>query len=145
MSVETTTNIEQRSFLLEGTHKTKTDATLTTDAGRTTDVAPWTLFGFNPATGKYVPWASDLATGAQTNLAIYQGDAIASADIVAGDVTDLAVVIGGERSFAEDLLVFDNGTDTLDTAVGTGTAQTTARKMLADLGLFAKKTETVGK
>lgn len=145
MAVEVTTTIKQRSFLLEGTHKTKTDAVLTTDAGRTTDLAPWTLLGVNPATGKAVPWASDLATGALTNLAIYQGEAIPSADIVAGDVTDIATIIGGERSFAEDLLIFDNGTDTLDTAVGTGTAQTTARKMLADLGLFAKNTETVGK
>ncbi len=71
------------------------------------------------ANGKGVPFDSEAVDGSEIADGIFMGADITAAALVAGDVVDNPVVYSGLK-FDEAKLVFDNGTDTLDTLTATG-------------------------
>ena len=138
--IENLTTVSQRSFVLDGKVRHEGNVTLAQIGGRSTPLAPFTVIGLNPATGKYAPWASDNGTGVLTNPVIYVGDPIASATIVAGDVTGLDVLVGSDFAFDASQLVLEKVGDTLDTVCGTAPNNSTLRRLLAARGMFAQGT-----
>ena len=71
------------------------------------------------ANGKTVTYDSEAVDGSEIPDGIFMGTDILAATLVAGDVLDNPVIYSGLK-FDEDKLVFDNGTDTLDTLTATG-------------------------
>lgn len=71
------------------------------------------------ANGKTVPFDSEAVDGSEIPDGIFMGAEILAATLVAGDVLDNPVIYSGLK-FDEDKLIFDNGTDTLDTVTATG-------------------------
>lgn len=86
--------------------------------------------------GKGVPFDAEAVDGSEIPSGIFMGADITAAALVAGDVVDNAVIYSGLK-FDEAKLVFDNGTDTLDTVMATG------RTIRAELELMDLVAQTV--
>lgn len=142
INVQTQSTLAVNTLVLSGVPNEIQTATILQDAGRgTTPLAYATVMGRNPATGKWSPWKSDLATGALVNVGIFvHNRAITGAELVAGDVTNMNIIVGGDIRVAESVLVLEKGGDTLDTAFGTAPNNTTLRDLLNRIGIAAQKT-----
>lgn len=117
-------------------------ATLLQDAGRgAVALVQFTLLAKISATGKYVPYTDIAAVdGSGLPAGIYLGDDIAGADIVAGDVVDLPVLVGGNAFFDENQLILENSL-TLATVIGGVTLHNqTIRDALKKIGLYSEDT-----
>jgi hypothetical protein len=88
------------------------------------------------ADGDYVPFDVSALNGGQVVAAIFLGDDIPAADIVAGDIADQPVLVGGKCTITAEQLVIEGGA-TLDTVIGNGL---TIRENLYRLGIFAEDT-----
>lgn len=142
--MESTTNYDTSTLVVGGKRVLVGNATIVADAGRTAVLKENTVMGFIPSTGKWTPFVG--ATLATTvNVGVYVGPDIAAADLVAGDIDGNSIIVGGtERLLVrEDLLVIDEDTTTLDTAVGTGDTATTARHILYRAGIYAQNSNTL--
>lgn len=143
MSVQVRQNLDTRPFITYSHDATRKDKEiLLTDAGRTTDLLSRTLMAKIAATGKWVPFTDETAVdGSAIPQGIYdpegvRGD-IASADIVAGDVEDIPIVIFG-AFFDADRLVIENS-KTLDTVIGATTIHAkTVEDALRERSLIAE-------
>ena len=143
MGVESRLNNSILAFILAGLGLTRTDQTLLTDAGRSADLVFGTLLAKVAATQKWVPFTDETATdGTASPQGVYIGPDIASADIVAGDITDLPVLIG-DAVVDVNQLVIENS-KTLDTIIGaTSVNARTVRDQLAFRGIFAEDTVNI--
>lgn len=128
MSIENQSNINTRQFILFALSVAlRTDkATLLVDALRTTPLLPKTLMAKIAATGKYVPFTDETATdGTGIPAGIYDPEGslgeIAAADIAAGDVEDLPILLFGAQFDSEQLII--ENSKTLATVIGAGTVQ----------------------
>ena len=139
--METRTELTWESLILGGDTKTYGGAVIKQDAGRTTVLKANTIMGKDVATGKFVP-AVGATVATTTNIAVYIGGEIASADLVAGDIEDCDLIVGGDCKLREDMLVVDGDASTLDTVVGTGDTATTLRDILHRAGIYPQLTET---
>ena len=141
MPVQVSLNNSNTPFVLSGSALSRDDQVLLTDAGRTTVLAQFTLLAKVAATQKWVPFTSEVATdGTAIVQGIYIGDDIAAADIVAGDIADLNVLLGGAITVDVDQLAIENS-KTLDTVVTVGTTDLrTVRDHLANRGIFVENT-----
>lgn len=88
------------------------------------------------ADGDFKPLTTGALDGSASVAGIYAGESIAAADIVAGDVVDRAMIVGGALTFDSSQLVIE-GSLTLDTVLPSGK---TIRDELAALGMFAETT-----
>ena len=115
---------------------------------RATDLLHGTVLGRVAATGVYGPYNSltDI-TGLSTPQAIYLGDDILAADIVAGDIEDVPILIGGCCTVDENLVIFDDDTLSPDSVVSAAAANPyivmTARECLSMFGIFLEDTENI--
>ena len=143
MAVQTSINNAILAFILGGLALSRSDQILLTDAGRTTDLLFGTLLAKVAATQKWVPFISETATdGTASPQGIYIGPDIASADIVAGDIADLAVLVG-DAVVDVNQVVIENS-KTLDTIIGvTSVNARTVRDQLAFRGIFAEDTVNI--
>jgi hypothetical protein len=100
---------------------------------RSGDLLYGTVLAEISATGLYTPFVSVAGTdGSGVPRAIYLGDDIAAADLVDGDVVDVAILVGNAR-VNEQLVVWDQDILDADTVVAPTTVEArTARKALAD-------------
>lgn len=85
------------------------------------------------ANGKLTPWLP----GAVKPVGIYLGDSITAAALVAGNITDVAILAGGCCTVDSQLIVFDDGVSTVDTVLAGGQ---TVREALAAIGIFVEST-----
>ena len=142
MGVQVSGNINTRPFILsELPVALRSDKSIILqDGGRATDLLSRTLMAKIAATGKWVPYTDIAATnGAGIPAGIYDpegelGD-IPSADIVAGDVVDVPILIFGAR-FDENQLVIENSL-TLATVIADGIQTITVRDALLEKSLIA--------
>jgi hypothetical protein len=143
MAVQGRSNIDTRPFITYTLNAVRKDQEiLLTDAGRTTPLASRTLMAKVAASGKWVPFTDETATdGTGIPQGIYdpegvRGD-IAAADIAAGDVADVPIVIYG-AIFDKDRLVIENS-KTLGTVIGATTVQArTVSDVLRERALIAE-------
>lgn len=92
------------------------------------------------AVNKLTPLDPAAVDGAQLFAGIYTQQAIATADIVAGDVSDIKIITGGESCLIdEDMLVFENSV-TLATIMPDGQ---TLQKHMEMIGIFTVDTQDI--
>jgi hypothetical protein len=142
MSVQASNDNITVPFIRSGVSYTKNDATLLTDGGRSTDLAKYTLLAQVAASKKWVPFTDETATdGTAVAKGVYLGDAVAAADIAAGDVTGFGpILVGGACTIDNDQLVIENS-KTLDTVVGAASVEAhRVEDDLNEIGIFVEAT-----
>lgn len=142
MAVQSRLNIDVTPFFLSGSNIYKDNETILQDAGRSEDLVTYTLMAQISATKKWVPFTDETATdGSAIAKGIYIGDDIPAADLVAGDVTSVPIVVGGSvATFAGDKLIIENS-KTLDTVVAAGTVnEHRVEDDINRIGLYSEST-----
>lgn len=143
MAVQTRVNNDTTPFILGGQSLIK-KGTIAQDGGRTTVLKKYTVLAQVASTGKYTPYVSGTTTtGASVPCAIYLGDDIAAADLVAGDVGDLDILVGGGCLVDKNQVVFDGGTlsnSSVVLAIANAFWTITAEKCLGLFGIFQQDT-----
>ena len=148
MSVQNRSNNANLPFVLTGPSYYKGDATILQDAGRAAVLAFGTIMAKIVASGKYVPFSDETATnGTAVPAGIYTGAEIAAADLVAGDVVDIPILIGGACTVDLAQIVIENS-KTLGTIINaTGGADNiwtpTVKDVLAMRGIFTEETVAI--
>jgi len=147
MAVQASLNVANKPFIMSG-QAFSIEGTIIKDSGRAAILKKFTVLAKIAASGKYTPYVSAITTtGASLPCAVYLGEDIAAADIVAGDVTDLPILIGGTAQVDTDQLVFDGGTLSLATVVNGAAANpyfvTTAEDCLGMFGIYDANTVNV--
>jgi len=141
MAVQNSSNNANIPFILSGVGVSRDDQVILTDAGRATPLLSRTLMAKIAATQKWVPFTNQAAIdGTAIPQGIYLGDDIAAADIVAGDIPDVFILVGKDVTVDVDQIVIENA-KTLDTVITVGTTDLrTVRDHLANRGIFTEET-----
>lgn len=115
------------------------------DAARTTDLLHNTVMAYNATLEQWGPFNDLTATeGLGVPRGIYVGDDILAADLVAGDIEDCPIIVGGCCTVNADLLVFDDGTLDLNSIVNPANIEARAAGYaLIQCGIFAEVTEAI--
>jgi len=110
MAVQSRLDQINKSIILDSSLSSSTDdAVLAQDAGRSVPLVLGTVLSRILATGKYVPFTDETATdGTAQPSAVYLGADIPAADLVAGDVEDSIVVLGGSIILDKQRVVIEN-------------------------------------
>lgn len=115
------------------------------NAARTTALLYGTVMAYNATTQMWVPFVglADVE-GESVPRGVYLGDDILAATLVAGDVEDIAILLGGCCRIDGQLLVWDDDTRSAVSIVNPGTIEArTAGQCLADVGIFIEDTEDI--
>jgi hypothetical protein len=140
MSVETYADVTNRPFILNDDSLTKEAETVVQDAGRgTADMERNTLMSYDPATGKWSPFIDETETdGTQIPMGILQSKILA-ADIVAGDVVDVPILVGNAVIDQNQLVI--EASKTLATVVNVPVGlNKTVEELLRWIGIFCADT-----
>ena len=139
MAVQESTTNQNFAFVLSGEALSRS-VTLLQDAGRGAAALVYgTLMAKVSATGKWVPFTDETAVdGTATARGIFVGDDVTGAALVAGDVTDVPIYVGGCFTFDAQQLVIENS-KLLTTVVGGATTEN--RTVQDDLESFGMYTE----
>lgn len=144
MELQVSIENDNTPFILSGESKV-INGTIARNAGRTTVLKKYTVLARVASTGFYTPFvATNLTTGASVPRAIYLGDDITAAALVAGDVIDLPILVG-DAVVDGDQVVFDGGTLSAATVVNPTTIE--ARRaddtLASEAGIFIESTEMI--
>ena len=143
MAVQTRVNNDTTPFILGGQSLIK-KGVIAQNGARTTVLKKYTVLAQVASTGKYTPYVSGTTTtGASVPSAIYLGDDIAAADLVAGDVGDLDILVGGGCLVDKNQVVFDDGTlsnASVVIAIANAFWTLTAEKCLGLFGIYQQDT-----
>lgn len=100
------------------------------NAQRTTPLLYGTVMAQIAATGLWTPFvAVNGVDGSAIPRGIYLGDDIAAADLVAGDIEDVPILVGGCCTVNESEIVFDDGTLTADSIIGAASIHAVTARM----------------
>lgn len=128
---------------LGGKGKYKDDEVLLQDAGRAAgSILTLTVMSRIAATRKLVPYTDLTATdGSAIPAGLLMSDDVTQAQTIAGDVSDLNLLVGSDKIIDEDLIVFDaDGAITLDSVVAVvANANKTVRDLLQEIGIYPRK------
>lgn len=139
VQVQTDNNLQD--LVIFGHAAVKQGQTLKQDAGRSGDLVHNTLMAKVAATGKWIPFTNEASTdGTAIPQGIYIGDDITEADIKAGDVEDLQILVGAWVVIDKNLLTIENS-KLLTTVITVGTTDLrTVEDHLAESGIFMQDT-----
>lgn len=139
MSVQVVTQNNTLDLYMSGMAISKDQEILLQDAGRAIPLVFGTIMAKVAATGKWVPYTNVAAVdGAAVTRGIFVGADIPAADLVAGDVVDQPIVVGGDALVVDENLITLENSLTLATVLDA--ASITARTIEDDLisiGIFA--------
>jgi len=129
-------NINIPFFLDDKGSWNESEQTLLTDGGRATDLKFGTVLAQNSVTKKWVPYTDPAAVdGTGRPRGILLSEDIPFADLVAGDVLDTRILLGGNVLLNESLVVFE--TITKDSIFATATVhKARVEDLLAEIGIF---------
>ncbi len=145
MGVQVRLNNSNTPFILFGNGLADHDATLLQDAGRgTTALIYGTVMAKVAASQKWVPFTDETATnGTAIPLGIMVSGDVTGAALVAGDVIDQAILVGGGVTVDASQLTIENS-KLLTTVVTIGTTMlVTVRDLLAMAGIFIEGTVAI--
>ena len=145
MAVQSRLDNTTEKLILSGNTLVREAETLLQDAGRAVPLATYTLMAQIAATKKWVPFTDETAVdGSAIAKGVFMGDAIAAADLVAGDVVDQPIITGGAAATIDsDLLVIENS-KSLDTVVGAATVEAhRVEDDLNEIGIFVEDTTAI--
>lgn len=135
--VQSRTNNSNVPFIRGGNGYSEDDLTILQNVGRTVDLVFGTVMAKVAASQIWVPFTDETATdGSAIPQGIYIGEDIAAADLVAGNVTDAVILIGGRCVVDADEITIENS-KTLGTVITVGTTDLrTVKDHLEDVGIF---------
>jgi hypothetical protein len=145
MAVQSRRDITNIPFIKSGTSYVR-NGDIAQNAQRTEDLLPNTVMAQIAATRLWVPLTQlDQVDGSSVPRGIYLGDTIDAADIAAGNVEDVAILIGGCCTVDQQDIVWDQDILTQYSVVNPGTIEArTAMKALAETtGIFIEDTEDI--
>jgi len=120
MAAQTRTDYTNFPFVLSGEPLVKTAETLLTDAGRSAALVKNTLMSKISASGKWVPFTDNTASdGSEFPAGIIKAD-VSAAELVAGDVPDIPIIVGGEITIDVNQLVIENSKTLADVITSSG-------------------------
>lgn len=140
--VQHRTDLDTRDFILSAERALYIQGTYLEDGARSIDLEPNTLLAKRATSQKWRAFVNEAATNGEAIPAgIYTGPPILAADIVAGDVENLPILIAGfPVELDEEMLIIENA-KTLETVIGTGTIWVRiVRDYLRNLGLIPRLT-----
>lgn len=144
MSVQVSQNTSNVPFVRQGfpIALEKESETIVQDAGRSGDMVAKTLMVYDPATGKWTSFTDETATdGTQFPRGILL-KTIPEADIVAGDVEDVPILVGG-AIVDQNQVVIENS-KTLATVINSPAGiNVTVEDFLRSLSIFMEDTVDV--
>lgn len=127
-------------FLLSGNSYVR-NGVISQDGARTVDLLQYTVMAFNAATGQWVPFNQlGQLHGVSIPQGIYLGEDILAADLVAGDIENCEILIGGNVTVDVDQVVWDQDLLNADTEIG---ILITAEAILRTFGIFFESTEAI--
>jgi hypothetical protein len=137
MALQVRNNNTNIPFTVAGEGVSEHNATISQDAGRTTSLVFGTVMAKIAATGLYEPLTTVTATdGTAIPTAIYVGPDIDAADLVAGNVIDVPMLVGRSVVVDRSQVVLENSL-TLDTVITIGTYDIrTVEDHLRNTGIF---------
>ena len=140
MAVQRATNLDNKPFVLSGEAKNKSKQTVVQDGGRSGDMVENTLMSHDPATSKWTSFTNEAATdGTQIPTGIL-ARTLLEADIIAGDIVDVPIIVGGPITIDSAKLVIENS-KTLATVVNVPTnLNKTVEELLRLIGIFTEST-----
>lgn len=113
--------------------------TIVQDAGRSTDLAQYTVLYQDPTTQKWSPLISLAGSdGSELPQGILLNEDIAAADLVAGDVTGLDILTAGRVN--QDLIILENSL-TVDDEIAS--QNKTVFQYLHSQGIFLQDTNII--
>lgn len=143
MAVQVRQNNDTVPFIMAGQSLIK-KGTIAQNGARATVLKKYTVLGQLVSGGKYTPFvALNATTGASVPTAIYMGDDIAAADLVAGDIADVDILVGGGCLVDKNQVVFDGGTlsnASVVIAIASAFWTLTAEKCLGLFGIYQQDT-----
>jgi hypothetical protein len=143
MAVQTRVNNDTTPFILGGQSLIK-KGTIAKNVSRTTVLKKYTVLAQLVSGGKYTPFvALNATTGASVPTAIYMGDDIAAADLAAGDIEDVDILVGGGCLVDKNQVVYDDGTlsnASVVIAIASAFWTMTAEKCLGLFGIYQQDT-----
>lgn len=143
MAVQTRLNNDTVPFILGGQSLVK-KGIIAQNVGRTTVLKKYTVMAQLVSGGKYTPFvALNATTGASVPTAIYMGDDIAAADLVAGDIENVDLLVGGGCLVDKNQVVYDDGTlnnASVVIAIASAFWTMTAEKCLGLFGIYQQDT-----
>lgn len=145
MAVQSRLDNTTEKLILSGNTLVREAETLFQDAGRAVPLVKYTLMAQIAVTKKWVPFQNESSIdGSAIVKGLFMGDDIAAADLVAGDVVDQPIIIGGAGATIDvDLIVIENS-KTLDTVVGAGSIEThRVEDDLNEIGIFVEDTTAI--
>jgi len=145
MALESKLTIDTTGTILGGSGNFKDDQTIEQDAGRgAADMVNFTVMVRDATTEKLKPMTSltDVTTEALPVGLLFQ--TVDAADIVAGDVTNQKLLVGGNIQIDEDKIILENSLTLESLITVPAGAQRTIRTALQSLGIFPTKSFTNG-
>ena len=141
MTVQVSLDNNVKGFIIFG-HALVKNGTIVQNGARSTVLKKYTVLSQIASTGKYTPFvATNLTTGASVPCAIYLGEDIPAASLVAGDVEDLPILVGGGCNVDKNQLVWDGNTQSAASVINTGTIEArTAENALMQIGIAIEDT-----
>lgn len=141
MALQTRLDVDLTPLIRAGQSAVEQTAILFTDAGRSTPLVFGTLLAKIAATEKYEPFTDETATdGTALPSGIYIGPDIPAADIVAGDVLDIPVLVGNGVYIDENKVTIENS-KLMSTVIGAATVNArTVKDQLRWGGIFTLDT-----
>jgi hypothetical protein len=141
MAVQTSLEVTNVAFILHGQPLRKDNETVSQDAGRgSADMVAYTIMSYNPTSQEWVPFTDETASdGTQYPRGILM-QTLDAADIVAGDVVDVPILVGGTVICDVEQITIENS-KTLDTIINVPAGfNTSVRDFLQMNGIFFEDT-----
>ncbi len=141
MAVQISRNNSNVPFVQGGQARFIDDAVILQDAGRTAILVYGTVMAKISASQKWTPFIDETAVdGTAIPQGIYVGNDIPAADLVAGDISDSAILAGAGCMVARDQITIENS-KTLATVITVGTTDLrTVEDQLANRGIYVEDT-----
>lgn len=141
MPLQTRLDVDLTPLIRGGQSAVEQNAVLLTDAGRSTALVFGTLLAKVAASGKYVPFTNEAAVdGSALPSGVYIGPDIPAADIVAGDVLDIPVLVGNGVYVDENKITIENS-KLMTTIIGAASVNArTVKDQLRWSGIFTEDT-----
>jgi hypothetical protein len=139
MSVQVKTDLDNRPFILAKMGLIKSAQTVAQDAGRTVDMEYGTVMAYDPSAAKWVPFTDETATDGTQIPKGFLMRKLLTADIVAGDVSDVPILVGDAIVDSAQIVIENSKTLATVVNVPAGLNQT-VEDLLRFLGLYPETT-----
>lgn len=139
MAVQVKTDLQNKPFILCGIGQIKSAQVVAQDAGRTADMVYGTVMAYNPTTQKWKPFTDETATDGTGHPAGFLMRKLETADIVAGDVSDVPILVGDANVDVSQVVIENSKTLATVCNVPAGLNKS-VEQLLRMLGLFVETT-----